>query len=152
MTEEHEEFNFSKYDQEGDSVPLPLDENMLRRRIVWDVTPCSIAEDVIKAMGLPPASEEVEETEHQEGHARMNELLPVIPVILQLSYFATEAVRESIVHALSPLGVSPEAVMDVDALHPVVLAVTMAVIAEMVDVNAIHVIPPIEITEFPQDV
>lgn len=58
---------------------------MMARRLVWDIVPCSAALKAIEAMDLPKVSSDVEQIEHDEAHQRALLLLPVIGVLTQMS-------------------------------------------------------------------
>lgn len=71
----------------------------IRRQIVWDSTPCHLAESVLLKTGATPASEEMLDHEHLESHHRLNRLLPVDHLIMTFGAMAGEALFHSIVES-----------------------------------------------------
>lgn len=137
---DHEDFNFSKYDKE-EFTPLVLSADMLRRRLVWDTVPCSIATDVMLAMELPPASEEVEETEHDGAHARMDGIEPIVKVLYQLTSYTTEAICAAMMVSLGER-ISNSDIMEIEKIHPLLFQSTVAVLSELVDIGIVELNAP----------
>lgn len=53
----------------------------LLRELTWDIVPCGQVRDFMPSLGLTPASDDVNEMEHQESHVRLDRLLPIAEVI-----------------------------------------------------------------------
>jgi hypothetical protein len=113
---------------------------MLAKRLVWGVAPCTHAAEVAQFLGLHPASEEVEDMEHQEAHQRLLEVEPMLPILQQLAYHASRAVVGSMIVS----GGDQENVSEVDRdeaatrLMPVVYQTCWAILGEMMDIGMLH--------------
>lgn len=67
----------------------------LRRQVVWDVSPCTQAEEILRRCGATPASEEILEHEHAMSHHRLNRVMLIDPYIQLVSRMAAEAICHS---------------------------------------------------------
>lgn len=139
--EEHDDleskFDFEGMDPEKNQISqIVITDDMLRRRLTWDIVPCTIAVDVIKRMGLPDASEEVEETEHRESHLRMAALEPVIPVIQVMAVHAAESAGFATLVANGGEDAYTEA--EIERIALLIFQSSLAIISEMNDVGFLH--------------
>jgi hypothetical protein len=136
---EHDEVDWSQLDDLDEGVaPLTISEDMLAKRVLWDVVPCRMAVDVVKRMGLQPASPDVEDMEHTESHERLRQVAPVAPFVHAMSRHAAHAVIAAMLVSNDVDLPDDIRVTESDKLHPVLTQATLAVIAELVDVGMLH--------------
>jgi hypothetical protein len=138
VTEEEVDWAKMEASAGGEDLPVVLSDEMLRKRIMWDVTPCDLAEAVRERMGLAGASEDVEEMEHAESHQRLVAMAAILPAIVTLSSYATEAAVTSIIMDSHPD--APEQIRRdvVESTELMIRAATMGVIAELLDIGLLH--------------
>lgn len=115
-----------------------LTPEMLARRLLWDIAPCQMAAEVAAFMGLPPASQEIEEMEHTQSHQRLAASGPVVPFIGELTKYATHAVVGATIMSSEEQVDEDERQHVVERLYPMIYQSTLAVVAELIDIGAIH--------------
>lgn len=139
-----DEFDFEKAEQdvsgEGPTL-IRVEPDMLKRRVTWDMVPCYMAEAVIAKVGLQPASDEVEETEHHSSHARLNEIIPYAPILLNIAQYASEAACSAIMVSAEEDGQNTDDIVSPDVLSAIVFNSMVTVLAELNDVGLIHTLP-----------
>lgn len=128
-------------------APEPTESNVhetrltpetLAKRLVWDVTPCNLAVKAAEVMGLSPASEDVEEMEHSESHDRLLAPASIGMIIDAMSQHAAHAVLAAQVAAHN-LEMSDEDMLEnTQKLQPLVFQTTYSIIAELLDIGAVH--------------
>jgi hypothetical protein len=113
---------------------------MLAKRLVWGVTPCSHAAEVAQYLGLHPASDEVEKMEHEEAHQRLLEVDALLPILQQLAYHASRAVVGSMIVVGDDVDNVSEEDRDEAAtrLMPVIYQTSWAILGEMIDMGMLH--------------
>lgn len=127
---------------EGSVGITVLSPDMIARRLLWDVAPCELVSEVASYLALPPISEDVENKEHEESHKRLQEAGIIAPLILAFSVAATRAVVGTMIVGH---GETEDAPVDGEVydsaftkLQPVAFQVTLAVIAEMMNIGMLH--------------
>lgn len=112
--------------------PISIDD-LVKRRMVWDATPCSSAREMIRKVGLVPSSEAGYRVEHRASHVRINRLIPIEDELILYSGCAGEILGRAI---LENQGIEVgEGLSDPDLQHyiKVVHAGVVAVLANLVD-------------------
>lgn len=117
-----------------------LTMDMLAKRLLWDVVPCPMAEQVRDYLGYAPTSEDVEDREHQESHQRLAKVGPILPFLDQMSHMVTPAiVGTMIVGSDDEEHTSEEERNDAIAkLQPVLYQTTLAILSELMDMGLLH--------------
>lgn len=156
MTEGNEEFDFDAVDwsklehnfaaDEDGNVPpqhvhrQTISPEMLAKRLLWDVTPCELATEVARALGLPPTSDEVEKMEHRESHRRLMGASPLAPFIQPMASEATSAVLGAIMvtHDMSVEADGEIIAESAERLLPVVSQASYAIVANLIDMGLLH--------------
>jgi hypothetical protein len=148
---QNDDFNFdsvdwSKLEQEhfdpGTPAHAPnvqiISPQMLAKRVLWDVVPCSMATDVSKLLGLPPASEDVEEMEHQESHRRLVAASMVAPFVQAMAQDAAQSVVAAL--SLSEFNeIDDQERLEAAArLFPMLFQTAYAIIGNLMDVGLLH--------------
>jgi hypothetical protein len=154
-----ETFDFSKYEEEvqeeSNSTPRILTDDMLRRRMIWSIAPCHDVSEIIQATDLPPVSDDVEDQEHQDAHARLALVHSYMGLMISaLTMYASEAIQVTLLSEAEKQrgepGVTDEALeaiishplLQLEALHPLIFNAVSAVLSEMLDVGAIFIATP----------
>lgn len=142
---DNEEFDFHQFDGLPDDVPdgvlaNVLTPQMIAKRLVWDASPCALAEEVAKEMGLPPASEDVEEMEHREAHARLNAVGPILPYVQALTPTLAQAVVLAVIKSNSngDLVTDSDKAEAIEKMIPSLYAGIWSMLAELLDFDLIH--------------
>lgn len=146
VTEEHGEHqvDWARMENEtsGDEPQFQvLSPEMLARRLLWDVVPCPLAVKVGAFMGLPPASEEIEDMEHQQSHQRLQQAYPTVPFIMEFAKHATKAVVGANILGMSddePEVTEEEKDEITVKLYPMIYQTALAMVAELIDVGILH--------------
>lgn len=114
---------------------------MLGRRLLWDLAQCADVRPIAKAIGLPDASEDVEEMEHQESHKRMAVANLIAPFVNTISGHASIAAVASVLHNAGVLDEVPTEVRQAQSaqMQQTYFAVTMAVLSELLDMNILMI-------------
>ena len=115
-------------------MPILITMDMLKKRVLRDVVPCSMVEKVTSDVGLQPASPDVEDVEHRASHVRLLAIAPLLPVIMNMSVYAAAAVASATKMANGDT-------MDVEQLAKVIYQTSWALIAELYDVDLVHLGP-----------
>lgn len=111
---------------------------MWRKRFCWDVAPCDKAEIVREAMGLNPASPEVEDMEHRQSHERLAAAAPMMPMLQMFAQFATEAAVNAILVEGDIEVPEYQKREMMEKTLPVVYQSSWAILAELIDMGALH--------------
>jgi hypothetical protein len=130
----------SAVDPDQGPQPIIISADMLAKRIMWDVTPCDMAERVRDYLGYAPTSDEVEEKEHIESHQRLKDASPMIPVVHDMALHATRAIVASMIVGAGDEETLPESDRDevMEKTVPIVYHATYAILAELLDIGAVH--------------
>ena len=115
-----------------------LTEDMLIKRLLWNMSPCNLAQDVGAKIGLKPASEDVEEKEHQESHQRLAMVIPLNGLVEAMSTYAAKIVMGNIVVGQDQDIPEEEFAEMVDRIEPAIHMASLGIIAELVDVGLLH--------------
>lgn len=111
--------------------------NQMRRRILWDIVPCDSAGDVMRVLGVSPGSDEVEDLEHKESHARVANIGMVLGYITEMSSHAADTLVASFTAAGMPVS-EEEAELSRQRMAPMIDASARAIVAELVDLGILH--------------
>lgn len=134
-----DEFEFEKdFDP---SVPVSgniITAAMMRKRVIWDVAPDHLATQVVAHLGLQPASPEVEQMEMQEAYRRLQLIGPLYPFVADLARHAAEAMRGAMIVQYGEGAVSTNPGYELDALTMFIAQSAAGILAEMLDVGALH--------------
>jgi hypothetical protein len=133
------EFAILKSLDEG-PVPWQVDQQLLARRMAWEMSPCNIAKEVAAKMGLPDASEDVDEMEHRAAHARLTATAPVAQMLSVVNQTAAHVIRAGmlVVHGDA---IEQNPLMTHEALYSILMQGAVASIAELADMGLIG-LPP----------
>lgn len=125
-------------DAEEGTANFLISPEMLAKRLLWDVTPCSLAEQVRDYLGYSPASEDVEEMEHRESHQRLVQASAAAPFVEAMSKHAAKAIVGAMI--VSSGDTPPDAVRQetTDKLEPVIFQACFSILAELIDVQILH--------------
>lgn len=82
-------------DDELDTVPV------LVRKMVWDILPCDEVEELMPALGLIAAGEDVADMEHEESHDRLDLCHPLINEIEIYSTVAADIMTKAFIEAVA---------------------------------------------------
>lgn len=125
---------------DGKPEVMTLTPDMIKRRLLWDISPHPLVEDISKRLELPEVSPEVFETEHQEAHYRMIPIQPMWQSLSVLGIYSTEILRAAMVELALAQGeeVDESRIVEVEQLAPFVIQATASILAELIDVGAIH--------------
>jgi hypothetical protein len=120
-----------------------ISPEMLAKRLLWDVTPCDMEGHVVevaKYLGYPPASEDVEQMEHDESHARANNAGILLPFVAEMAAHAAKAVAGSMIVGSGDQDHMSEADRDetIDKLRPIIAQTSFGILAELLDVGILH--------------
>jgi hypothetical protein len=125
-----------------------LSEDMITKRVLWDVAPHSLVEDVSDFLGLPKTSNEGFEMEHAEAHARQQGVGILIPVLEMLSKVSARSIFATMLVSTEQ---TDEVTLDgeefednVDKLEAVMFASALSMVGQLVDwglVHTPHIIP-----------
>jgi hypothetical protein len=115
---------------------LPL----LTRQLAWNCLPCDTAPRVLTRMGLVPPSEEGIEAEHDEAHARKNELRPIASVLGSMVGLTADLLATAILEDTSERSYSEEerAALTIH-YQTVILQSSIGLIAQLVHMNVLAV-------------
>lgn len=152
MPEENEpQTDWSSFEQEfqgKDAPPMQiLTEDMIRRRLLWDIVPCDMAAVIIKRLGLPEVSAEVEATEHGESHLRMSTSGALAPAIYNMAAYSADIILEG---TAEKYGLDRDLEQEKTTLTNAIHQSTWAIIAEFLDVGWIHFPHYVVATEPPE--
>lgn len=115
-----------------------ISPEMLAKRILWDVSPCHLAEAVRDLLGYAPASEDVEDMEHRESHERLSEAALLFPLVADMSHHAAMAIVGSMIVG-SGDEISDELREEtIEKLEPVIVQSSFSLIAELLDTGILH--------------
>lgn len=107
----------------------------VKRKLIWDIVPCSRVLEFMPKMGVVPGSEEGEAVEHRASHERLNSVLPIVAIVTRLGLLGGEVASRAI---LENQGIEPtDAVIQQQSL--VAAGVTQAVIANLIEMGLIDI-------------
>lgn len=117
-----------------------LTMDMLAKRLLWDVVPCAMAEDVRDYLGYAPTSPDVEDMEHKQSHQRLAKVGPIVPFLEQMARMVTPAVVSAMILGSDDQEHTTESDRNdaVEKLSPVVFASTLAILSELMDMGLVH--------------
>jgi hypothetical protein len=124
--------------EEGLPVGTVISPDMLAKRLLWDVTPCDLAERVRDYLGYSPASEDVEEMEHKESHQRLAQVIVIAPYVDAMAGHTARAIAGAMI--VESGDTPPDAVRDetIEKLEPVIFHAAVGILAELIDVGLVH--------------
>lgn len=119
---------------------LIITEEMLAKRILWDVAPCNLVPEVAELLELPGGSKDVQEMEHHQSHARMHDLAPIAMLLGEISGHITRSILAATIVAN---GVEDEVdeeefAAQASRLYPAILQSNLTVLAELIDIGVLH--------------
>lgn len=129
----------------GENVPPPeegvlevISPEMLAKRLLWDVAPCNMVEQVRDLLGYSPASSDVEDMEHSESHLRLAAASVAYPIVAEMAKHAAQGIVGSMI--VGSGDDIPDAVREdtIEKIEPVILMSSFAIIAELLDVGILH--------------
>jgi hypothetical protein len=110
---------------------------MLTKRLLWDIVPCSQVEALIPLMNLTPDSQDVSEMEHQASHDRIDQLTP-LREMLALLIPLVSGITASAMLVNSGNSMDEETAAVLQRHHSVVVrAGVVAVLANLLDMGII---------------
>ena len=113
--------------------------DMLRKRVMWDIVPDEIADQVVREMGMQSASSDVEDMEKREAHARLDALAPILPVLGALATHASESLVAAMIVGYGADGIPADTKEEaMEKLTPLILAASLGMLAELLDVDILH--------------
>lgn len=120
-------------------VVTRITPEMMLKRLIWDIVPCATAAEVAAQTGLHPASPDVEDTEHHQSHERLVQVYALTPFLNDFAIHAAKAVRGAMIVGSEDVDPQDEdKVLDVEVLAALVYQTSIAIIAELNDIGAIH--------------
>lgn len=139
-----------------DAGPTVLTPEMIAMRILWDVVPCNLVEQVAQYMGLPATSEDVMERDHEESHLRMMDVVPLDPFFQTLAFHATNAVVAATTYSnaqegMVPLATAEERADITERTLPLIYQSVVAVVSELVSIGVLHLPHMRSVSEFMKD-
>lgn len=141
MTGEFEDINWDELAERGYDATNVMTPNQMRRRILWDIVPCNEAGDTMRALGITPSSDEVEEMEHRSSHDRLdaiNSVLPIDDLLEMLTAHGAEAIVASLSNDHEHAVDKAERDEATERLKPILHATSRAIVAELLDLGYIH--------------
>lgn len=118
--------------------PNMISVDMLAKRLLWDVAPCTIATEVAALLGQQPASEDVEEMEHEQSHQRLAAAALATPFIGEMARHAAAAAVGTVVLSTG-VDIPPEELASaIDKLIPMIYQTSWSILAELVDIGVVH--------------
>lgn len=112
-------------------------QEMLAKRLLWDIVPCEDVPGMLPLMNLSPDSDEVAEMEHKASHTRLDAVVPMGSV-LRLLVPITSAITASAMLVNSGNEVGSEEALAFRNHHHQILAVGItAVLASLIDMGVI---------------
>lgn len=136
--------NGAKEEDLSDTGPshVVLSDDMIAKRILWDIAPHELFEQVAAHLGVPPSSDDVLDMEHTEAHHRLSRVLMVAPPLDVLSHHAAKAVMATMLvmnDQTDELAADSEEFADsVEKMEVVIFNTVLASIAELVDWGLLH--------------
>lgn len=112
--------------------------DMLKKRLVWDIVPCEDARKVAALLEMNPASDDVEEMEHQEAHARLDTIGPLGQLIQNMSFYSAEALHGAMLVEHGDEIQTKGVVLSPEMLSTMVFSTSVAILSELVDMNIVH--------------
>jgi hypothetical protein len=129
--EDHDEF-----EEEEPQIDL-FTPQMLTKRLLWDIIPCSDVEKMIPLMKLTPDSPDVSEMEHRASHERLAQVLP-LKEMLDLLGPLVSGITASAMLVNSGISADEETAVALQRHHSSVLRAGMvAVLANLLDMGII---------------
>lgn len=123
-------------------VPVVLTEEMILKRVLWDVAPHSLVAEVSKFLGLAPSSEDGLDMEHTEVHQRMLGAMVVAPYAQMLASHTSRAILGTMIvmdEATEQVPLDSEEFNETLAkFEASIFAATLSVLAELIDWNVVH--------------
>lgn len=112
---------------ETDTVPV------LVRKMVWDILPCDEVEELMPALGLIAAGEDVAEMEHEESHDRLELLKPVINEVEIYTTIAADIYSNALVESVSEEVPAAHKAMLTEQNFMILRGGVIAVLAQLLD-------------------
>jgi hypothetical protein len=122
---------------EGPQVDLYTPQ-MITKRLLWDIVPCSEVEKMLPLMNLTPDSPDVSEMEHKASHKRLAQVGP-LGEMLALLVPIVSGITASAMLNNSGFPADEEAAITLTRHHSVVLTSgVVAVLANLLDMGIIE--------------
>jgi hypothetical protein len=127
---------YEDFEEEEPQVDL-FTPQMLTKRLLWDIIPCSDVEKMIPLMKLSPESPDVSEMEHRASHERLAQVLP-LKEMLDLLGPLVSGITASAMLVNSGISADEETAVALQRHHSSVLRAGMvAVLANLLDMGII---------------
>jgi len=123
----------------GIQMDAALDfEPIIKRKLAWDIIPCSAAADFLPRLGLIPGSDGGNDQEHRQSHHRLNQTAPIDSAVKLFSGLAGEIAGRAI---LESQGHEIENDSDPQLQHyrDVVSACSQAVVANLIESGLVRI-------------
>jgi hypothetical protein len=121
---------------------LVLSEDMIIKRLLWDLAPHKEIERIAEYLRLQPASEEILDKEHYDSHERLERVFIIgqpLGMLALVSARVTMATMNVMNDAAEAMPVDSEDFTDaVDKLEMVLGNAALAMIAQLVDWGLLH--------------
>lgn len=121
----------------GQPQPHIVGTEMIRKQVMWNLTPDEVAKKVIYRLGMVPGSDEVEELERAASHERIHATAVLDPTIIALSQHASEAILATIAEVYG----DETAAIDYPDQHRLAmlfLHATKGIVSELVALDLVH--------------
>lgn len=115
----------------AEQPPIVIDQDMMARRLVWDLVPHSMADATIKTLGMTGVSEEVEGTEHEMSHYRAFNSAHLTGVMWAMSEQIADIQIATIKNQDPSFNIDPQ------QLTPLLFTATKAILDEFLDLNVL---------------
>jgi hypothetical protein len=129
-------------DVESEGGEVILTDEMIVKRVLWDVAPHKMVPQVAEYLGLTQTSEDGTDMEHREVHERMMQGMVIAPYMQMLAkhaartIFATMLVMEDNTDEV-PLD-GEEFTENASKFEAVIFAAILSAVTEMIDWGLIH--------------
>lgn len=111
---------------------------LIKRRMVWDVLPCTEAAGFISRVGLVPGSDGGDEMEHRQSHSRINQLLPIVRAVDDFSRLAGEVAGRAILENQG-IEIDSQSEGEINKYTTAVMASCRTVIANLIENGVLHI-------------
>jgi hypothetical protein len=121
---------------EGSGVTMYTPE-MLTKRLLWDLVPCSDVEGMMPLMNLSPESPDVRDMEHRSSHERMAAVIPLGEILALLTPLVS-GITASAMLINSGVSVDEDSAVSLQRHHSLVLQAGVgAILANLFDMGII---------------
>lgn len=110
----------------------------LVKRMAWDTLPCTEVREMLPLLGLTPASEDVEQAEHEASHARLDVLMPIQHAVLYLAGIEGEVMARAMLYTHGEATSGEVADAAVESATNLIAAGCLAVMSSLFDMGLIE--------------